>query len=475
MRRNTFILLAFLPFQLFSQSRWSDWITLYEEGYDRVQISFKVNGCSNSSTPNVINSYWRINNTFSKPRAYVKGKFDYEFCTGGVKTESFTISLEKPKTDGDDGDWGKLFLGAKKVIRVYDYKFYDYSVANTTDKPNASDSQRPANNQYDADENVRLAEKERQERETERLRLEAEETARIEREKQQAFQQRIDNANTEQQQRQEESAAAASELVTGMGAFGAFMFKNIGPEYDKPKNKFSAGAPRFSLNIGYSLAVLPIYENRTGSISTLNSTTQFEETVEENIYTANLDLGLQFWPYYSKHFGLAIIGNGHGGLMPIAGSSLSYSYDYGIKAFIGSWPIKLALSYQWGDRGFSYSHSFSSGAANTLGETISVGEGATKFSRFSIGPRISFNTISSIGNLELIYFTEFYPNMKKISASGFAVNYYSHNRLRFFGEIILNGARMGAIKYELDNGVKNTGNHYKVGVVRTMDWFGQKK
>lgn len=121
---------------------WGDWTTLYEEGYDKFQISFKINGCSTDpTTPDIKQSYWKFNNPFTRPGVWIKGKFEYEFCSGGIKTEPFAVSLEK---SGVLASSGNTSMGVRRIIRVYDVTYSDYARGITNKPVSGSSSLAPS-------------------------------------------------------------------------------------------------------------------------------------------------------------------------------------------------------------------------------------------------------------------------------------------------------------------------------------------
>lgn len=253
--------------------------------------------------------------------------------------------------------------------------------------------------------------------------------------------------------------AAATEQVELMTVLGALMFKDMDKDGTKSSFNKGDGGTRFNFNMGYSFSSMPIYDNADSEYGTYTSSA--------GVNTLNLDIGLQFWPYYSDFLGLGLISNAKGGYLPIGGQNFSYQYDYGAQLFLGARAVKLTALYQMGDRGFQHIETF----ASYTGDTYYDSEGAAKFTRMVIGPRFSFGTTHPVGNLDLLYVMESYPNMSSISASGFQIIYSSHNRIKIYGEAILGAARMGVIKYELQDDVKNNGLIIQIGVVRMLDWF----
>ncbi len=494
----------------FGQPRWTEWKNVYQEGLNVAQISFKINGCGSGSTPNVVNSYWRGRNTFTRRGASVTGKIVYRRCTGELQSTTFRISLEKPFEDPNEGDWGKLFLGAKHVEEIIDVEIWDpyrekgNSNIGTNDKsfgsmPNFTNENNRIGNRDDAEraklerqrvqQRIREAEtarqqarekakserEERLELEQERLAREAEDKARRERELQENFNDLQNQLNEDQQARDELSAESTANIASSAGLLGALIFNDVGPEFDRPKNKFRKGSWRFTINFGYSAALFPAYVNRTSNIATITTTTSTTSTIAGLPGAPGLEGALRFWPFYSKHFGFSLGGQATGAMLPISGHTLLYDYNYGVKAFLGSGPVKLLAEYSMGDRGLDHVRNYSLAVSNLGSENQNLAVGATFYSRIGFGPRISFSTYTSLGNLELLYVMEDYENLKRISGHGLQVNYYAHNRIRVSAEVLFSAARIGIISHALEAGTQNTGSIYKLSVTRSWDSFGQPK
>jgi hypothetical protein len=330
-------------------------------------------------------------------------------------------------------------------------------------------------NNLSAAENNSNNEQTEQERQAELQRQKEEE----ERRKREEFQQLVDKNNADQEARDEKMATEVAEEMATMGALGIFVYKNIGAEYERPKNRFSKGSYRFNFTFGYSVTVIPVYENATYTTSTVSGSNSGEYTSDNFNFTPNLDIGLNFWPYYGKIWGIGFGGSAQGGMLPSSGGSMGiYSYDVGGKAMLGFPNFKIAAAYQAGDRGFSSSRERSSGDSNAgvADNGIYTGEGATYFRRMMIGPRITFNVNETLGNLEIMYYSETYPNLKRITSGGFYIGYEAHHRIKIYTEFSTNTARIGTIRYDIiSSETKNTGFYMRFGFVRTMDWFGQPK
>lgn len=510
--------------QLKAQS-WSAW----EEIYPGVQISFKVSKCS--SSPQIGKyligySFYRTNNQIIREKSYLYGNFSWLDCDGVMKVTPFTIDLSESGIDDSQGMW---FMG-RQVVGIDQIRFEDYGqkekeennkrisdevrrLVAEGDSYFQSDDYDRAIGSYEAallydlglveksDINSKIADMKeaRRQAEYEKARKEEEEKQaeldrKAEEEKkekesreqpsaympvkspeqvqQENFQRLKDENNQAQRNRDAQLQAETAAEVASMGVLGVFIFKNFGAEYDKDSNKFTRGAWRFNFTAGYSFSTLPIYENSDFTFSTPTSNNITSSTTSSDIQTINLDLGLQYWPYYNKGFGIGFFLDGSGGYLPASGGAqVAYTYSVGSKLFVGASSIKLVGSIQIGNRGFLYSSVYS--AENT--STNSYGEGITEYTRFSGGLRFGFNTESSFGNLELLYLQEHYLYLKQISTMGFGIAFYAHNRIKIIGEVLLDAARLGSITYALEDDVENSGLYWKVGVTRSMDWFGQGK
>lgn len=526
-RYYALIIALLLADKVYAQN-WTPWETLTPG----VQISFKISTCGSNPTVGkylIGYSFYRTNNQVARDKTYVRGNFSWLDCEGEMHNSPFTIDLSESGIDDNRGQW---FMGWK-VVGVDDVELIDYNEVERKEKGQLEEEENIAEvnqlvangdsyyssheydqaiSQYntaltyrlspaqktqieskvrDTEREKKNAEEERQRREAEEKEAEASRLAEEDRKReveqtqekssqpaktaeqiqQENFQALKDANNEAQRIRDDQLKLETATQVASMGVLGVFIFQNIGPEYDKETNIFRRGSWRFNFSLGYSFANTPIYENTAFTYSTINSSTITESTRATDIQTLNLDLGLQYWLFYSKFFGIGITGDGTAGYFPASGGGQTiYSFGIGGKLFFGSSPIKLVAAVQTGGRGFIYASTYS--AENTSSD--SYGLGMEEFTRFSGGIRFGFNTASSIGNLELLYIQEHYPYLKQISSKGFGITFYAHNRIKIQGELLLDGVRIGDVEFQKENGLKNTGKQWKVTVSRSMDWFGQR-
>lgn len=278
---------------------------------------------------------------------------------------------------------------------------------------------------------------------------------------------------SDQKKRDASEKAAQASIFASMISLGGFMYNNLSK--DSEKSLYNGGSWRFNFNVGYSFTSLPIYE--TVAQESYNGVTKSMDysTRQGASNTLNLDLGLQFWPYYGDHFGVGVIAEGNAGYLPLAGENSSYTYNYGIQGMVGAASFKLSALYLMGDRGGSYSRVYS----DQFGKSMTNVEGASKYSRFMVGPRFTFGEVHPLRNLEILYITERYANLKRIKGSGFNITYAANNRLRIYAETMLKAARVGVLTSDyletFDGEVNNTGMYVRFGVVRMIDRFGQTK
>lgn len=277
---------------------------------------------------------------------------------------------------------------------------------------------------------------------------------------------------SDQNKRNAKERAAQASIFASMAAIGGFMYNNI--TKDTKRSTYARGAWRFNFNIGYSFTSQPIYEP-VESESYNGVTMRYDYYVSNSSSnTMNLDLGLQFWPYYGDHFGLGLLAEGNGGYFPLAGENVSYTYQYGLHALLGPKAFKVSIRYLMGDRGASFSNVYS----DEFGKRTSQVEGASTFRRSLVGTRISFGQAHPRRHLDFYYVIENYPNLNNIKGNGFQISYESHNRLRIYGETMLKAARVGVVGPEFTktlsaDGVRNTGMYIRFGVIRMIDRFGQ--
>ncbi len=274
-----------------------------------------------------------------------------------------------------------------------------------------------------------------------------------------------------QELRNQKETSARNEQFNLMADGVGIIYKNLG--VDKDNNVFVQSTRRFNLTLGFSFALMPIYSNNKSEnyFGTAYNYTYTTET--RSIPTLNLDFGLQFWPWYGENWGVGLLAEGFGGFLPLAGTNFSYQYNYGFQAIAGSKKVKASFKYLLGDRGISYSDTFSGGTGSS--KSFYSGEGATYFSRIVIGPRFTFTSSEGVKrHLEVNYMMETYKNMTQIKSMGFNLTFVSDNRLRYYVDWMTNAARIGEINYELETGVTNQGFMLTIGVIRSFDWFGRK-
>lgn len=299
-----------------------------------------------------------------------------------------------------------------------------------------------------------------------------EDSARAEKEQKKIIAELGEKNDKDQKQRNAAGLAAGTAQVGLMFYLGGFMYSGIGK--DKPQNIQTRNGLRFNLTYGYSFARMPIYTNRDRSSYIGTQPFNTKSVDKGTVNTLNLDLGIQFWPYYGENAGIGIIANGFGGYLPLAGTNSSYNYQYGGQVFLGFKSFKVIGTYLMGDRGFDYSDTFTTSIGS--GTTYTQSNGASAFKRLMPGIRISLGQADfKTDHIDLCYILENYNNMKDIKASGLNITYSNHNRIKIYAEYLFNAARIGILQpgNELDSGLTNNGSYFVFGVVRSLDIFAR--
>ena len=152
------ILLIFLSYSVHAQSSGKT-ISPYEQIYDTprgtVYIQYLLFPCASSGTYR-----YGFKSTFQLKGATLTGVIHYQVCEGNIKTENFTVYLDKPGETHDDGAW---INRASHIIEVDHVELHDPEADEKKQKQ--ADAERQADERKQQDKQKQIDEQKQAEAE----------------------------------------------------------------------------------------------------------------------------------------------------------------------------------------------------------------------------------------------------------------------------------------------------------------------
>ncbi|WP_090336419.1 hypothetical protein [Dyadobacter koreensis] len=238
------------------------------------------------------------------------------------------------------------------------------------------------------------------------------------------------------------------------------------PSYDE---HYSKNFNRFGFEFGLFFEVVPLALNNEVNIQYNGKNTHSLTTSSDATFIGGVNLGISYYPIYSRYVKLAINANLDGGI-PIGATGTSITYNYGANLAVGSQTIKAVGEFMTGQRFINYS-TYSYGS--TI-ETSVDGVFTPKIKMYKVGLRYSWIGqwfFKKVGTHIDLLFLRGDPQISPLLVTkkknkGISASLSYDSRLAFSVDVIIDHPTLGDIDNRLTDDFKPSRPFVRVGVVR---------